>query len=128
MVSFDFGSSQDWSHFSVYYCFSNGRIFMQCPVVPLGCVVPDSLLSALEARQQGEISRLQNVLERLQRSIDADRKKKLRKTQRLIDAATRGLKWVQNVKNKTGYGQVEEPLVQGPFGGRKLVFPFLFFI
>jgi hypothetical protein len=65
VLSFDFGSSLDWTHFTVFFCLSDQNIYALCPVVPFGCPIPEELLNSLEVRQKQEIERLDNKLARL---------------------------------------------------------------
>ncbi len=118
VLSFDFGSSLDWTHFTVFYALSDGNIYAQCPVVPFGCRIPEELISALESRQKTEIERLDGKLVKLQKNAALpDQQKRLRRTVKRAAAAGRALKWAGSLRlaktsQVTSVGDV--PLLQGP--------------
>lgn len=116
VLSFDFGSSMEWSHFTVFYALSDGNLYAQCPVVPLGCPIPDALIESLLTRQAKEIERLEARLARYQQQDQqGDLQKRIRKTIRLIAQAARGLKWAEQLR-AGGLKSVptDRPILQGP--------------
>ena len=116
VVSFDFGSSLDWTHFTVFYLLSDGSIYAQCPVVPFGCPIPEELLSTLELRQQQEIARLDSKLARLNtlKSSGLDVARRIRRTVKRAAGSARALKWIELVRAGKLMAQSDLPVLQGP--------------
>ena len=120
VLAFGFGGSFEWTNFSVFYTLSDNAVYAQCPVIPFGCHVPETLLAELKAKQQAEVERLQQKADSIRRASAASTVSggdgRLRRCMRELSAATRGLRWTELVRT----GQVgvlasdETPLVQGP--------------
>jgi hypothetical protein len=115
VLSFDFGCSLDWTHFTVFYALSDGNIYAQCPVLPQGCPIPEELIAALEARQKGEVERLDAKLAKLQKApAQPDQQKRIRRAVKRAAAAARALKWAESLRGGKQMALNELPLVQGP--------------
>jgi hypothetical protein len=119
VVSFDFGASLDWTHFTVFYLLSDGNVYAQCPVIPMGCPVPEELLTTLELRQKQEIERLDAKLARLNglKASGMDVARRIRRTVKRAAGSAKALKWIELVRaGKVGQlmAQSDLPVLQGP--------------
>lgn len=107
VVSFAFGASHLWSHFTVYFSGSDNRLYSQCPFVPRHLVIPPTLVDDLLRLQENEVARLTHAC-KVAHSLVGDSTKMVRKTTRHLKAATRILSWLQGGMTDVGL----EPLLQ----------------